>query len=294
MQTQSSQAFDHSAALYLVATPIGNLEDMTYRAIRVLKEADWIAAEDTRNTKKLCHYFEIDTPLMSYHAHNEEAGGVKIIHLLKEGKRVALVSDAGMPCISDPGDDLVKKVLDAGFAVIPVPGANAALTALIASGITAQPFTFYGFLPRGKKERKEFLEKLLSRSETSIFYEAPHRLKEVLRAMSEVLGEERKIVLARELTKKFEEFIRGPLRDVLAWAEAHEIRGEFCIVVEGTSTETVEANKAAEWWEELDVKRHVETLMVQQDISSKQAIKVVAQARQLNKRDVYAAYHLEE
>ncbi|MFC4355825.1 16S rRNA (cytidine(1402)-2'-O)-methyltransferase [Chryseomicrobium palamuruense] len=294
MQTQSSQAFEHSAALYLVATPIGNLEDMTYRAIRVLKEVDWIAAEDTRNTKKLCHYFEIDTPLMSYHAHNEEAGGVKIIHLLNEGKRVALVSDAGMPCISDPGDDLVKKVLEAGFAVIPVPGANAALTALIASGITAQPFTFYGFLPRGKKERKEFLEELLSRSETSIFYEAPHRLKEVLNAMSDVLGEDRKIVLARELTKKFEEFIRGPLRDVLAWAEVHEIRGEFCIVIEGTSAETVEANKAAEWWEELDVKRHVETVMVQQDISSKQAIKEVAQARQLNKRDVYAAYHLEE
>ena len=294
MQTQSSHAFEHTAALYLVATPIGNLEDMTYRAIRVLKEADWIAAEDTRNTKKLCHYFEIDTPLMSYHAHNEEAGGVKIIHLLKEGKRVALVSDAGMPCISDPGDDLVKKVLEAGFAVVPVPGANAALTALIASGITAQPFTFYGFLPRGKKERSVFLEGLLARSETSIFYEAPHRLKDVLKAMQEVLGEERRMVLARELTKKFEEFIRGTIREVMEWSEMNEIRGEFCIVVEGTPAETVEANKAAEWWEELDVKRHVETLMVQQDISSKQAIKDVAQARQLNKRDVYAAYHLEE
>lgn len=294
MQTQSSHAFEHSAALYLVATPIGNLEDMTFRAIRVLKEADWIAAEDTRNTKKLCHYFEIETPLLSYHAHNEEAGGVKIIHLLKEGKNVALVSDAGMPCISDPGDDLVKKVLEAGFAVIPVPGANAALTALIASGITAQPFTFYGFLPRGKKERAAFLEGLLSRSETSIFYEAPHRLKEVLKAMQTTLGDERRIVLARELTKKFEEFIRGTVQEVIDWSETNEIRGEFCIVVEGTSTETVEANKAAEWWEEVDVKRHVETLMVQQDISSKQAIKEVAQARQLNKRDVYAAYHLEE
>lgn len=294
MQTQSSHAFEHSAALYLVATPIGNLEDMTFRAIRVLKEADWIAAEDTRNTKKLCHYFEIETPLLSYHAHNEEAGGVKIIHLLKEGKSVALVSDAGMPCISDPGDDLVKKVLEAGFAVIPVPGANAALTALIASGITAQPFTFYGFLPRGKKERAAFLEGLLSRSETSIFYEAPHRLKEVLKAMQTTLGDERRIVLARELTKKFEEFIRGTVQEVIDWSETNEIRGEFCIVVEGTSTETVEANKAAEWWEEVDVKRHVETLMVQQDISSKQAIKEVAQARQLNKRDVYAAYHLEE
>lgn len=294
MQTQSSFHNESTSCLYLVATPIGNLEDMTYRAIRTLKEVDWIAAEDTRNTNKLCHYFDIETPLMSYHAHNEDTGGVKIIHLLREGKNVALVSDAGMPCISDPGDDLVKKVVAEGFSVIPVPGANAALTALIASGITAQPFTFYGFMPRSKKERIAFLEQLLARTETSIFYEAPHRLKEVLDSISQVLGEERRIVLARELTKKFEEFIRGTVKETIEWASTNEIRGEFCIVIEGTSEEVVEAGKSAEWWEDVDVKRHVETLMVQQDLSSKQAIKEVALARQMNKRDVYAAYHLEE
>lgn len=293
MKTQLSHQFEETSCLYLVATPIGNLEDMTYRAVRILQEADYIAAEDTRNTKKLCHYFDIPTPLLSYHAHNEEAGAIKIIQLLREGKKVALVSDAGMPCISDPGDDLVKRVLAEGFAVVPLPGANAALTALIASGITAQPFTFYGFLPRGKKDRTEFLEQLLSRTETSIFYEAPHRLKEMLHAMKGVFGEERKVTLARELTKKFEEFIRGSLGDAIHWAENNEIRGEFCVVVEGTSEHVVEANKSADWWEELDVKRHVETMMVQQDLTSKQAIKEVALTRQLNKRDVYAAYHLE-
>lgn len=294
MKIQSSHQFENSSCLYLVGTPIGNLEDMTFRAIRILKEVDVIAAEDTRNTKKLCHYFEIETPLVSYHAHNEEAGGSKLIHLLNEGKSVALVSDAGMPCISDPGDDLVRRALSEGFAVVPVPGANAALTALIASGIPAQPFTFYGFLPRGKKERKAALEALLSRTETTLFYEAPHRLKEVLGAIRDVLGAERRIVLARELTKKFEEFIRGTVEEAIQWAETHEIRGEFCLVIEGTSEQVVEENRSAEWWEDLDIKRHVETLMVQQDLSSKQAIKEVATARQLNKRDVYAAYHLED
>lgn len=294
MHIQSSHQFESTSCLYLVATPIGNLEDMTFRAIRILKEVDVIAAEDTRNTKKLCHYYEIETPLVSYHAHNEEAGGVKLLHMLKEGKSVALVSDAGMPCISDPGDDLVRKALAEGFAVVPVPGANAALTALIASGINAQPFTFYGFLPRGKKERKEALEVLLARTETSIYYEAPHRLKEVLQSIQDVLGGQRKIVVARELTKKFEEFIRGTVEEAIEWASSNEVRGEFCLVIEGTSEQVVEQNKSAEWWEELDVKRHVEALMLQQDLSSKQAIKEVAVARQMNKRDVYAAYHLEE
>jgi len=161
---------DHQGCLYLVATPIGNLEDMSVRALRLLKEADVIAAEDTRNTKKLCNYFEIETPLVSYHEHNIDAGGEKLLGFLRQGKTVALVSDAGLPCISDPGADIVVKAIAEGFAVVPVPGANAAISALIASGLTPQPFFFYGFLNRGKKERRQQLEQLKKRQETILFY----------------------------------------------------------------------------------------------------------------------------
>ncbi|MFF0884489.1 16S rRNA (cytidine(1402)-2'-O)-methyltransferase, partial [Bacillus velezensis] len=169
--------------LYLVPTPIGNLEDMTFRAVETLKSADVIAAEDTRQTKKLCHVYDIDTSLISYHEHNKESSGHKIIEWLKSGKNVALVSDAGMPTISDPGAEIVRDFTQIGGYVVPLPGANAALTALTASGITPQPFFFYGFLNRQKKEKKKELELLKKRQETMIFYEAPHRLKETLTAM---------------------------------------------------------------------------------------------------------------
>lgn len=206
IKSQKSTEHEQSSCLYLVATPIGNLEDMTMRAIRILKEVDIIAAEDTRNTKKLCNYFEISTPLISYHDHNLQTGGEKLLELLREGKRIALVSDAGLPCISDPGADIAAKAVKEGFAVVPVPGANAALSALIASGLTTQPFFFYGFLSRNKKERRVEIEKLQKRQESVILYESPHRLKESLRDMQSVMDGTRKIVLARELTKKFEEF----------------------------------------------------------------------------------------
>ncbi|WP_404335689.1 16S rRNA (cytidine(1402)-2'-O)-methyltransferase [Planococcus rifietoensis] len=288
MKSQKSFSGEQTT-LYLVATPIGNLEDMTVRALRLLKEVDVIAAEDTRNTKKLCNYFSIDTPLVSYHEHNQDSGGEKILRYLGEGKSVALVSDAGMPCISDPGEDIVKKAVEAGYPVVPVPGANAALSALIASGITPQPFLFYGFLSRNKKARLTELEKLSQKEETLLFYEAPHRLKDSLKSLMAVFGGDRRIVLAREVTKKFEEFLRGSLEEAVAWSESNEIRGEFCLVVEGNLEPDV--LEVDEWWKELTYAQHVTQLMEQKQISSKEAIKEAAKARGLPKRDVYEAFH---
>lgn len=289
MQSQKS-AETGKVKLYLVGTPIGNLEDMTFRAIRVLQEADWIAAEDTRNTIKLCNHFDIRTPLLSYHEHNLEGGGEKILSLLTEGKTVALVSDAGMPCISDPGADIAAKAIAAGFDVVPIPGANAAISALVASGLSTQPFLFYGFLSRQKKERQVELEKLALREETLIFYEAPHRLKEMLKALQLQFGGARRITLARELTKRFEELLRGTIEEAIQWAESNEIRGEFCLVVEGGNGESLEAKAA--WWTSLSVREHVEQVMEMEGLRSKEAIKAVATARQMSRRDVYQAYHV--
>ncbi|WP_160725689.1 16S rRNA (cytidine(1402)-2'-O)-methyltransferase [Bacillus sp. USDA818B3_A] len=277
--------------LYLVPTPIGNLEDMSFRAIRILKEADVIAAEDTRNTKRLCNYFEIDTPVVSYHEHNKETSGEKLIEKIKQGFKVALVSDAGMPAISDPGYELVQAAISELAAVVPLPGANAALTALIASGISCQPFYFYGFLHRNKKEKRSELETLRSQKATLIFYESPHRLKETLSIMLEVLGN-RKIVICRELTKKFEEFIRGTLEEINEWAHSDEIRGEFCLIVEGT--DLVENEEELSWWQELSVEEHVNHYITVQNSTSKEAIKQTAKDRGLNKREVYQVYHIDE
>lgn len=284
-----SSQYEKGPCLYLVATPIGNLEDITMRAIRILKEADYIAAEDTRNTKKLCNYFEIDTPLISYHDHNQEAGGEKLLQLLRDGKTIALVSDAGLPAISDPGADIAMKAIQEAFAVVPLPGANAAITALIASGLPTQPFYFHGFLSRYKKERREGLEALRSKQETILFYEAPHRLKEMLKDVQLVLGN-RQIVLARELTKKFEEFIRGTVEEALEWANTNEVRGEFVVIIEGTQEKIVEE---AAIWEALSIKEHVQQLMDEQAISSKEAIKEVSKLRKLSKREVYQEYHID-
>ncbi len=289
IQTQMSSQYEKGPCLYLVATPIGNLEDITMRAIRILKEADYIAAEDTRNTKKLCNYFEIDTPLISYHDHNQEVGGEKLLQLLRDGKTIALVSDAGLPAISDPGADIAMKAIQEDFAVVPLPGANAAITALIASGLPTQPFYFHGFLSRYKKERREGLETLRNKQETILFYEAPHRLKEMLKDVQLVLGN-RQIVLARELTKKFEEFIRGTVEEALEWANTNEVRGEFVVIIEGTQEEIVEE---AATWEALSIKEHVQQLIDEQAMSSKEAIKEVSKLRKLSKREVYQEYHIE-
>lgn len=288
MKSQKSSQHEAGSCLYLVATPIGNLEDMTVRALRILKEVDIIAAEDTRNTKKLCNYFDISTPLISYHEHNIEVGGEKLLQYLRDGKSIALVSDAGLPCISDPGADIVEKAIEEDIAVVPIPGANAALTALIASGISPQPFYFFGFLNRNKKDRREQLEKLLKREETLVFYEAPHRIKDTLKDLQLVLGN-RKITLARELTKKFEEFLRGTIEEAIEWASKTEIRGEFVIVLEGNSNPPEEVDET--YWTSMSLVEHVDYIIEETGVNSKDAIKEVAKLRGLPKRDVYQAYH---
>ena len=215
--------------LYLCATPIGNLDDMTFRAVKILREVDLIAAEDTRHTRKLLTHFDIHTPLIRYDEFSK-SHGEKILSELRAGKSVACVSDAGLPAISDPGADLVKLAVDAGIKVCPIPGANAALSALICSALDTTKFTFAGFLPKTSKNRREILTDLSTHKETLIFYEAPHRLKKVLTELLEVFGN-RKVVIARELTKIHEEFLRGNLDELIE--KIDEPIGEFVIVVEG-------------------------------------------------------------
>ena len=226
--------------LYLVATPIGNLEDMTFRAVKVLNEVDFIAAEDTRHTRKLLTHFDIHTPLIRYDENNKDIACAQIIERLKNGESAACVSDAGLPAISDPGADLVKLAIEANIKVVPIPGANAALSALICSGLDTTSFIFVGFLPKTAKKCLEVLEELKSHKETLIFYEAPHHLKSTLKNLLKVLGN-REAVLARELTKIHEEFIRSKLEDLISQFEETEPRGEFVIVVDGADDETVDS-----------------------------------------------------
>ena len=226
---------EFETALYLVATPIGNLEDMTFRAIKMLNEVDFIAAEDTRHTRKLLTHFDIHTPLIRYDENNKDISGTQIIERLKNGESAACVSDAGLPAISDPGADLVKLALESNIKVVPIPGANAALSALICSGLDTTKFTFVGFLPKTTKNCRDVLENLKSHRETLIFYEAPHHLKATLKTLFEVLGN-REAVIARELTKIHEEFIRDKLSALINKFDEIEPRGEFVIVVAGAGT----------------------------------------------------------
>lgn len=289
-QQKSFDNEENKGILYLIPTPIGNLEDMSFRALRLLKESDYIAAEDTRNTKKLCNHFDISTPIVSYHEHNKETSGAKLIQKLKEGAKIALVSDAGMPTISDPGYELVVAATKEQLTVVPLPGANAALTAIIASGLPTQPFYFYGFLPRQKKDKKRELETLAKVTSTVILYESPHRLKETLQHLLELFGD-RRVSLCRELTKRYEEFIRGTLSEVLEWASTDEVRGEFCMIVEGNQEPTEEEN---EWWGSLSVLDHIEHYISVKNYSSKDAIKQTAKDRNMNRREVYQVYHVED
>ena len=288
INTQKSFEQQDKGTLYLVPTPIGNLEDMTFRAVSILKDVDLITSEDTRNTQKLLNHFEVDTPQTSFHEHNSKERTPQLIEKLLNGQSIAQVSDAGMPSISDPGVDLVKAAVYAGISVVPLPGPNAALTALIASGLTPQPFYFLGFLPRKKKELTAELEELNKRKETLVFYESPHRIKQVVEAMTKVFGAERKLVLAREVTKRFEEFIRGTMDEVYEWLSNENIRGEFVIIVEGNEQGGSQEDKV---WENWTLKEHVEFIMEKESLPSKKAIKEVALHRDLPKRDVYAAYH---
>ncbi|MGX4667682.1 16S rRNA (cytidine(1402)-2'-O)-methyltransferase [Cerasibacillus sp. JNUCC 74] len=278
------------AAVYVVPTPIGNLEDITYRALSILTSVSVIAAEDTRNTKNLLRHFDIATPLISYHEHNKLAREDQLIMRVKNGESIALVSDAGMPVISDPGQELVRTAVAEDISVVVLPGANAALCALVGSGLSAKEFYFYGFLPRKKKEKEAELDRLASIQATLLFYESPYRLKDTLKALQEVLGN-RKATLARELTKRFEEYLRGTLEEVLTYVSNHEIKGECCIVVEG-ALQASQQNSL--WWSRLSIEEHIDYYRRTNGMSSKEAIKLVAKERQLPKREVYQKYHMNE
>ncbi|MGA8942163.1 MAG: 16S rRNA (cytidine(1402)-2'-O)-methyltransferase [Thermoactinomyces sp.] len=277
--------------LYVVGTPIGNLQDFSPRAKEILSEADLIAAEDTRHTLKLLNAFGIRTSLISYHEHNQKAREPELIERLKDGLSIALVSDAGMPGISDPGEALVKKATDEGIPVVPVPGPNAALAALVASGLPAQPFVFLGFLPREKKERKKELERWRVVPATLIFYEAPHRLTDMLEDLLEVLGD-RRVAVCRELTKKHEEWLRGNLSECLEYLKEHKGRGEFTIVIEGADpAASISGEKETGTdWSSLSIRQHVDQYM-EQGLNKKEAIFQAARDRSLPKREVYNAYH---
>lgn len=274
--------------LYLVPTPIGNLGDMSFRAIETLERVDLIAAEDTRHTQKLLNHFNIQTPQISFHEHNTIRRIPELIDKLLHGKSIAQVSDAGMPSISDPGYELVAAAIQKGIQVTPLPGPNAALTALIASGLTPQPFYFYGFLPRQKKEKKASLEELKGQTATIIFYESPHRLKDVLKDIEEVMGGKRRIVLAREVTKQYEEFIRGSTTQVLEHLKEIELRGEFVVLLEGAQAEEWQENSDVQY---LSYTAHVERLMALEGLNNKEAIKEVAKRIGISKRVVYSEYH---
>lgn len=287
---QKSFFLEHEGrgTLYLVATPIGNLEDMTYRAVRILREVTWIAAEDTRQTRKLLNHFEIETRLVSYHDHNKENSGRELIRLLAEGESVALVSDAGTPVISDPGYELVVQAIDEGIPVVPIPGANAAINALIGSGVSTGQFSFFGFLPRDKKTLESTLEGLGRYETTMIFYESPYRVDKTLESMLKVWGD-RPAALVRELTKKYEEWVRGTLSECLQHVTDQGTKGEYCIVVSGADPDLARDNEE-KWWKEFDMKQHVDQY-VEQGLSAKDAIKRTAEDRSIPKREVYQYYH---
>lgn len=270
--------------LYLVATPIGNLEDMTYRAVRILNEVDLIAAEDTRNTRKLLSHYDIHTPLTSYHEHNKFTKGPELITKLNEGLSIAVVSDAGLPGIADPGTHIAQLAIEEGIKVMPIPGANAALSALICSGIDTVKFTFIGFLPKTSKKRKELLETIKTRTETLIFYETPYHLKDMLKELKLVLGENRKASTCRELTKKFEEFTRGSLGELVDYYNENEPRGEFVVVVSGASVEDIEAKDVA--IESISPVEYVQNL-IDKGINKKEAMRMAAKALNMSRRDIY-------
>lgn len=270
--------------LYLCATPIGNLSDMSPRIIETLKQVDLIAAEDTRNSIKLLNHFEIHTPMTSYHEYNKVEKAYTLIEKMKDGSDVALITDAGTPAISDPGEVLVKMCQEAGIAVTSLPGPVACITALTLSGLATRRFCFEGFLPADKKERMEILGDLKQEKRTILLYEAPHHLKKTLAALYEVLGE-RRITICRELTKKFETVMPTTLADALSYYETNEPRGEYVLVLEGKAKEEIEAERQKSF-EEMPIEDHVE-MYEKQGFDHKEAMKKTAKDRGITKRDVY-------
>lgn len=272
---------NNQPTLFLVATPIGNLSEMTYRAVDTLKNVDFIAAEDTRNTVKLLNHFEITTKLISHHEHNLVTSIPKIIQILLENHNVALVSDAGYPAISDPGYELVKECIENHINVVPISGANACLDALVVSGIAPQPFLFYGFLDHSDKRKKKELDSLKNYKETIVFYEAPHRIKKTLSLMFDIFGN-RNIALCREITKKHEEVNRGTIEEILTVVD--DMKGEMVIVVEGNPQEEIQVVY------EQSIEEHVNEY-IDKGMSTKDAIKEVAKQRNISKNTVYQEYH---
>lgn len=277
--------------LYLCATPIGNLEDMTFRAVRILKEVDVIAAEDTRNSVKLLNLFDIHTPMTSYHEFNKIDKGQYLVKRLLEGENIALITDAGMPGISDPGEELVRMCRDAGVPVTAVPGACACVTALVISGRPTRRFCFEAFLPTDKKERRAVLEELKTETRTSIIYEAPHRLVKTLQELLNELGD-RKITVCKELTKKHETGFETTLKEAVPYYEQNEPRGEYVLVLEGCSRQQME-QEAQDAWKEMSLGDHMK-LYEEQGMNRKDAMKQVAKDRGVGKREIYQALLEEE
>ena len=270
--------------LYLCATPIGNLEDMTYRVVRTLQEVDLIAAEDTRNSIKLLNHFEIKTPMTSYHEYNKIEKGRKLIEKLQSGLNVALITDAGTPGISDPGEELVKMCYEAGIEVTSLPGAAACITALTLSGLSTKRFAFEAFLPTDKKEKQAVLKELNDETRTIIMYEAPHRLVRTLQELYDNLGN-RRITVCRELTKKHETAFATTLEEAIRYYEINEPKGECVLVMEGKSREDIRREEVSKW-EEMSIEEHMEYYL-SQGIDKKEAMKLVAKDRGISKRDVY-------
>ncbi len=274
-----------SGTLYLCATPIGNLEDMTFRVIRTLKEVDLIAAEDTRNSIKLLNHFEIQTPMTSYHEFNKFEKGRKLVEKLLEGQNIALITDAGTPGISDPGEELVQMCYEEGITVTSLPGAAACVTALTLSGLSTRRFAFEAFLPTDKKEREAVLQEMETETRTIVMYEAPHRLVKTLKLLAERLGGERRITVCRELTKRHETAFRSTIAEASAYYEVNDPKGECVLVIEGRSREEMRMEEQARW-EEMSVEDHMEHYL-SQGINKKDAMKMVAKDRGVPKREIY-------
>lgn len=276
-----------TGTLYLCATPIGNLEDITYRVLRTLKEVDLIAAEDTRNSIRLLNHFEIKTPMTSYHEYNKIDKAYQLVAKMREGKNIALITDAGTPGISDPGEDIVRICYEEGIPVTSLPGAAACITALTMSGLPTRRFAFEAFLPKDKKEHQAVLEELKTETRTIIIYEAPHHLVRTLQELSDALGGDRRLTICRELTKRHEEKLQMTLTDSLSYYEVNEPRGEYVLIIAGRSREEMKKEEQA-GWEALSLEEHM-AHYESQGIDRKEAMKRVAKDRGVSKRDIYQA-----
>lgn len=276
-----------TGTLYLCATPIGNLEDITYRVLRTLKEVDLIAAEDTRNSIRLLNHFEIKTPMTSYHEYNKIDKAYQLVAKMREGKTIALITDAGTPGISDPGEDIVRICYEEGIPVTSLPGAAACITALTMSGLPTRRFVFEAFLPKDKKEHQAVLEELKTETRTIIIYEAPHHLVRTLQELSDTLGGDRRLTICRELTKRHEEKMQTTFADSMAYYEVNEPRGEYVLIIAGRSREEMKKEEQA-GWEALSLEEHM-AHYESRGIDRKEAMKRVAKDRGVSKRDIYQA-----